>query len=104
MRSENRNLEKFAEFAGPVQFGINFFLSWKSSAALYDMETLPDCYEEAFFGTFNDPAIAAWSQQYDSRLVYNGDIALARAPLEMDDENWTQSFHGVIGLDVHQIS
>jgi hypothetical protein len=102
--SRNANLEKFATFAGPVQIGLNCFWSWKASAGLYDMETPGDCYEEAFYGTFNDPAIADWSQTFDGRIVFNGDISLKRTKITMDAENWIQGFLGVIGVDVHQIS
>jgi hypothetical protein len=111
MSAEDRKLEKFWTFAGPVVIGINCFWSWKATAAMNDMEVVGDCYEEALVQVFNSTAaapgggvIADWSNRANMagvNLVYNGDIVVRRGPLAMADENWQQEFSAVLGLDVH---
>lgn len=111
MSAEDRQLEKFWAFTGPVTIGINCFWSWKATAAMNDMEVVGDCYEEALVQVFNSTAnapgggvIADWSNRANTNtvnLVYNGDIVVRRGPLAMADANWQQEFSAVLGLDVH---
>ncbi len=101
---QNRNLEKFRAFAGTVQIGINFFVVWTGSGAFTDMETPGDLYEEALVSTFNADGVAEWAQEFDPRIVYNGDIHIRRTAVKIDaadTQDWLQGFYGLLDLEIH---
>jgi hypothetical protein len=98
--STNKRLEKFATFAGTVELRMNIWFSWSASRALQDMESIGHCFEEAIIGSFNDEPIADWSLQYDSRLVYDGDVWMRRSAIERDEESWSQQLQVGMLMDV----
>lgn len=100
-RSANTNDEKFRLFAGPVTIHVRMFVSWTSSAALPDFETIGDCVEEAFYQTFNssDPAVVAWA--CTDQFAYNGELAFARGKLSQDGESWFQDYGVSIAVDAY---
>ncbi len=103
IRSVNTNLEKYHQFAGSVDVGINVFLSWKVGRVKLDFESLANCVEETAFTLFNQarnafPADQDWSDE----VVYNGDLALTRSRVERGAEFWDQLMSFQAGFDVHQ--
>lgn len=85
--SANRNLQKFTEFSGLVNIGLDFHLTWKDARVLAAFDDLGDAVEDAVFATLNARAAQTWN----APIAYNGDLAASRARLEMAGEFWRQT-------------
>ncbi|CAB4130876.1 hypothetical protein UFOVP130_41 [uncultured Caudovirales phage] len=87
LSSDNRNIQKFAEFAGFVSIGLDIHLSWRPAKAVPNFEDLADAVEDAVYATLNGQNFQDWG----ASVVYNGDVSVQRRPLEMSAENWRQT-------------
>jgi hypothetical protein len=94
--STNRNLQKFALFSGEVILGLDFHITWRAGNALRNFEDLGDAIEDAVYKTLNGTDFQAWG----APLTYNGQISLAKRPLELAGEHWRQTLSFRLTLQV----
>ena len=87
--SQDDKDRKFAIFAGLVQLAIDVYISQETNEATADTETMADAIEDAMYSMFNSSSFAPSVLMADA-IIYNGDIALSRAPLQQAGENWLQ--------------
>lgn len=95
--AQNRNFTKHAVFSGQVQVVFQVWLSWRKGNAVANTEDLVDAVEDALVRVFNDHA---WEAAYTAPLVYNGDLAIARAQIEMAGEHWRQGITARMTFEV----
>jgi hypothetical protein len=95
--AQNRNFTKHAMFSGQVQMVFQVWLSWRKGNAVQNSEDLVDAVEDTLVRVFNDHA---WEAAYTEPLVYNGDLAIARAQLEMAGEHWRQGITARMTFEV----
>jgi hypothetical protein len=115
IKSTNTHEEKFRSFDGVVVLGMSIYVSWTSSGARRDMESVVDCFEEALYQTFdsmeNNPeatgqVIAEWANAYsvaagsNFSLVYNGDLDVARGKIKSGGHNWVQPIYAQMTVEV----
>lgn len=95
--AQNRNRTKHTRFSGPVQAVFQVWLSWRRGNAAANTEDLVDAVEDALVRVFQDDR---WEAAYTPPLVYNGEIAIARAQLEMAGEHWRQGITARLTFEV----
>jgi hypothetical protein len=89
---DNMNLQKFHLFAGPVEVGMNIFLSWKQARLkLAVFEPMAWCMEDAVTQVFNRARNAfPGDQDWGVQVVYNGNIGWKKSRIEEANEFWGQ--------------
>lgn len=92
-RSVNQNKQKFHQFSGTVQIGLNVFWSWRSSRILINFDAYAACVEETVYTLFNRARNAdQGDQDWGPDVVYNGDLELTPSTLARGEEYWSQLF------------
>lgn len=96
IRSAHTNRVKFATFAGPVTAVIDVHHSWIQDAVLADFASYVDATEDAMIGALNDQEAQSWP----GNLLWNGNVAMQRGPLQMGGQGWLQSAQFVCNFEL----
>lgn len=80
--------EKFRLFSGSVQAQLDFVWTWRQASALPDFEQYLDAIEDTLVEVLHD---RAWVANIGSGISYAGEMDLARSPVQMGGEHWTQT-------------
>lgn len=90
--AENQNQQKFHLFSGPVEVGMNVFLSWKQARLkLAVFEPMAWCIEDAVTQVFNRARNSfPGDQDWGVQVVYNGNISWKKSRIEIANEFWGQ--------------
>lgn len=91
----NENLEKFHKFAGRIIIGLDVWLSWEKQNGFRDFETYGDAVEETIIeiiNGFGPDGFGEVTQDWGSKVVYNGGLSCSRTELSLAADNWLQGF------------
>jgi hypothetical protein len=97
--ARNANLNKFNEFSGTVQLGLEFHFSWPESRALSNFDEIADLTEVTLLGIFHSDT---WPAAYTRPLSFNGDIEMQRTPVVMASKHWRQTMATRMTFEVDQ--
>lgn len=97
-RIEDDNEQKFQRFSGKVLIGLDLFLSWKTSHALPDSESLGDAIEATVVDVMNRQSNQGWNLE----TVYNGNVSLTRLPLRLAASSWRQTLRFLLHFEVEE--
>lgn len=88
----NENRQKFHQFSGSVEAGLNVFLSWKEERLkLAVFEPKAWCVEETVCTVLNRARNAfPIDQDWGDGVVYNGGVSWQKSRVERDNEFWGQ--------------
>lgn len=98
--AQDQRLEKFRSFAGQIVCGINIFFSLATSGVPRKLGPLVDVFQNALLATVSDVNFGTWSSQYDTRLIFGGNMAVQRTPPAFGGESWFQSLQATVPMQV----
>lgn len=103
----NENWQKFHLYSGPVQVGLNVFLSWKEERLkLAVFEPLAWCWEDAITQVFNRarnafPIDQDWNAGGND-VAYNGNISWQKSRVQRTAEFWGQALAFKFVFEINQ--
>lgn len=101
--SSNQNNNKFQAFSGPVNVGIDVFLSWKNNGVLRDYESYANCVISAVYTIMNRSRQGVEADQnWSAEVVYNGDIGSVKSLIKRAGDNWLQRIKFTMAFEVDQ--
>lgn len=102
----NENQQKFHQWSGPVNIGMNVWLSWREERLKVSLfEPLAWCVEETVITVMNRarnafPGDQEWG---DGTIVYNGGIGFNKTKIGRGAQFWAQLMMFDFEFEVHQV-